>query len=802
MNRLNILEILNNYFLDPTDEMKKKVVDMMNSLINENTYKEYLDLFFAAISSTQLYGFLSYLDVEERDYFFRSDFFKTSSYASKNIQFLNSGQLSLLNELELHKKVFISAPTSFGKTSIINEFVLMKLPELHSVIYIVPTNSLLEELFIKFTRFVKDLKDIKISTQPIKPESENSVLFLTPERFLIYYEEYGLKDTGLLVMDETYKIMDFSNVQISDFVNSRSVRFRKVADIVGTADCKSIFLSPFTYKLTDSMQRFLERFNIKKIDRKIEYVSREILCVDLADQFKSLFPMATQRYRTDDKISLKVSNLVLNLKDEKNIIYVRGYSDAYSIVEEISELAKPTDKSDRFCKFLNHLRKNFSIDDKSTWKIISGLEKGIGIYIAPVPRYIKREIIRLFEENQLHTLIVTTSFTEGVNTNAKNLIFTTLQNGRVKLTPIDTLNVAGRAGRFGKNSIGKIYCIKREIYNEVVKLHEEEIIKLENYNYYLQNNKPLDEHLDFEIDMMDDDYLNDTEKEKKQELEQLLAHYGLTKKDLQICLNVSNKWKLYLYDWFLKCGSNNEVYFNSIIDILNDTEKEKAITTIFEAIRNCFKSIKDNEVNVFPGEIYDIKAFDRVGNFTWGRLYSIFSSGTMIEIIRRNRNYVRGRYNDVMSNKFTKSPSEIKEIFNDCDASWVLSKYYLGDCVTEDTDAFFTEAFKFVSSIIQYKIPYYVGFFVSIFKLYLEKNKTKFDSSAIDVKKIVLSFEENAVNDEQTRLLIDFGLSNDSISKIKDNNISLKDVLNGTYDQNIFDDFEILMINDFAEVMK
>ena len=110
-------------------------------------------------------------------------------------------------------------------------------------------------------------------------------------------------------------------------------------------------------------------------------------------------------------------------------------------------------------KFISHLEKTYSVDDTYEWKIISALKKGVGIYISPLPRYIKREIIRLYEENVLGTLVVTTSFTEGVNTNASNLIFTSLINGPTtnRLSDIDVLNVSGRAGRFAQKSIGKIY---------------------------------------------------------------------------------------------------------------------------------------------------------------------------------------------------------------------------------------------------------------------------------------------------------------------------------------------------------
>ena len=49
--------------------------------------------------------------------------------------------------------------------------------------------------------------------------------------------------------------------------------------------------------------------------------------------------------------------------------------------------------------------------------------------------------------------------------------------------------------------------------------------------------------------------------------------------------------------------------------------------------------------------------------------------------------------------------------------TWVMD-YYNND-LTLDINAFYSETFKFVSNIIQYKIPFYLSFFVSILKLFI-----------------------------------------------------------------------------------
>ena len=107
-----------------------------------------------------------------------------------------------------------------------------------------------------------------------------------------------------------------------------------------------------------------------------------------------------------------------------------------------------------------------------------------------------------------------------------------------------------------------------------------------------------------------------------------------------------------------------------------------------------------------------------------------------------------------------------------------------------------------MSSVIQYKMPYYLSYFVSIFKVYLLKNHPNYDVSKIDVQKIVMSFEDGIIDDENYRVMVDFGLSNDLIKKIKDNNIRVNDIINKSFDKSIFDDFELILFDDFIKVMK
>ena len=326
MNNTEFVSALNEYSFSGEND---KILKILNALFDSGEYKAYLNLVFNAISLTQMYGFLSYLDVNERAAFLSWDKVRSDSYVGNVMPYYNSGQLSLLLELEKHQKIFLSAPTSFGKTSLLLEFIIQHHKSLANVLIIVPTNSLLEELYIKLIDNNRAFEmNYCISTQPYFRQGLRNFLIVTPERFLLLYEGCDLSSFDIIIMDETYKIVDSKNEHISDFIEAGSVRFRKVADMIGQTNNRLILLSPFTYELTDSMGRYLTRHGIKKIDRKIEYVNKEIYRIVDTESFKNHFKIRVIGYTKSASISQKTNILLRVLQDDKNIVYVSQYARA------------------------------------------------------------------------------------------------------------------------------------------------------------------------------------------------------------------------------------------------------------------------------------------------------------------------------------------------------------------------------------------------------------------------------------------------------------------------------------------
>lgn len=96
-------------------------------------------------------------------------------------------------------------------------------------------------------------------------------------------------------------------------------------------------------------------------------------------------------YRKSATIPEKVNLIVGKLQQDSSIVYVPNYSMAYTVATSISSpcLNKPNDS--RYLAFLQHIKDNYLIDERESWSVFQVFKNGIGIYISPIPRYIKKK---------------------------------------------------------------------------------------------------------------------------------------------------------------------------------------------------------------------------------------------------------------------------------------------------------------------------------------------------------------------------------------------------------------------------
>lgn len=514
MRKSELLSKINDIIIE---DNKQKAIDILCELLSDKQNRsENIDLIYILIDAFQLYGYTYSLNREKFKNSFNMENFeyRLETYKGKKIEYYNSGQLSLIDKIEEENKTIISAPTSFGKTSLVIEYILAHLDKINNIIFILPTKSLIEELYIKFLQINRDLLEKYSVTVNILKNKYRTIRLLTPEKFLSYYEYNKLENIDLLVMDEAYKIEDEqTNNRGKTVINKRAYKFRKVMEIISNSNIKTIILSPYTYEKDISMQEYMNKYNVLPLNRTLNYVKHNYIDLSTIQEYKKFFNIGEQILKKEyNNIPDKAFQILMKIKDSSNVIYINITTDAIRIVNklEINNCNFLTNTNDRYEKFINHLIENYNVEEADEWYVITALKLGVGIYVSSMPRYVKKEIINLFEEGIIKCLIVSTAFIEGVNSCAENIILTSGYTGKnIELNQMSLLNISGRAGRFGKRYIGNVFFINNKIYENVIMVKDKGV-SLSNPNY--KKNFTDTRRDDYEIEMIDEKYLNEKEK--------------------------------------------------------------------------------------------------------------------------------------------------------------------------------------------------------------------------------------------------------------------------------------------------
>ena len=776
MIRKEILRKINKIVLD--DDMDEAVKLLCKLLEEDND--EFTDLIYILIDNFQLYGYVKPTELDNFKEAFLYDAFQYTlmSYKGEYIKHLNSGQVSLLDTISEEQKLIISAPTSFGKTSLLIEYIINNTFELNNIIFIVPTNSLIEELYIKLLKVNKDIALKYKVTININKSSYRNIRILTPERFLTYYEYYGIGDEDLIVMDETYKI-ESDNKENLDVIDNRALKFRKVIEILGKSNKKAIMLSPYTYEKDESMKTYMEKYKVVEENRKTKYVVHNYYNLKKLRDFKQHFSNNIVTY-TEYKNNLqKTIHILENLKEDSNVVYINYPSIAVKMLELIKTnniVNNGYETDERYKVFVKHLEDMYSVENVGEWYIISAIKQGIGIYVASMPRYVKREIVNLFEKDILKTLIVTTAFIEGVNSCAKNIIVTSgFTGGKEPLNEMELLNISGRAGRFGKRYIGNVYFIDDTTYKKVYSVKDKGV-ELSNPNYKENGTDSI--RNDYEIEMIEDRYLSEEEIARKDSIINNITNDNLDYAELlNICINAPIEWKIRLYRYFKE--KDNPKQYKGYIDNIVIEESESVI----EGIENVFYCLRDANIPIENRNFSNVNAFKINGEFLWGMLYKTHINGNIKKILATKKKFILEEKNRLPSEFFEKS--------------W-MDKYFNQEGNFQD-NKLYEETFKFISNIIEYKIPYYIGLFVGVFSYYIKKENIVLEEESKSNLENVIEKIENMGIDEKLLPFYDYGFPKEMIDRIEKLEYPLE--MYKIEDLKEFDEYEKIMLKEFLEII-
>ncbi len=391
---------------------------------------------------------------------------------------LHSAQSHVLKRLLLGDNIAVSAPTSFGKSFIVDAFIAIRHPE--NVVMIVPTIALADEARRRIEH--KFSQEYKIITTTDATIAERNIFIFPQERSFAYLDK--LETIDMLIVDEFYKAS-------SMFDDDRSSSLLSAIIELGRISRQKYYLAPNIHKIADNV--FTQGMQFMRLT-----------------DFKTVITKAANIYkkrRYDENIEeFKKSHLIKILQNSKSKTLI--YAGSYNNINKVSSIL--TDNlHKKETPLLKHFNDWLKVNYGDSFSLCQLSERGIGIHNGKMHRSLSQIQVKLFEYTEgLDTIISTSSIIEGVNTQAEQVIVWSNKKGSHKFDYFTYRNIIGRAGRMFKYFVGKVYLLEEPPTQEnttlTIDFPDEVAESLDSENPGIEISQEQNNHIkEYEAFMMD-----------------------------------------------------------------------------------------------------------------------------------------------------------------------------------------------------------------------------------------------------------------------------------------------------------
>lgn len=413
---------------DTDDPLLLEAVPRLSELVSRN--QEDLGPYQQLVSSlARSTGLWNYIDIKNAD---TSDAFVAEAATAYELDgvIFHREQINALDALLSGRNLILSAPTSFGKSLLVD--ALLATNKYQRIAVVLPTIALLDEFRRRFRDRFADKFNIVMHQS--ETSTDGPTIFLGTQERLIYREDLGRLD--LTVVDEFYKLDPARRDDRSVTLNAAVYRLLKRSK-------QFFFLGPNIDKVSVAPDA---RWNFEFLKTRFSTVAVDTL--DLKD-------IADKRGRLIDEIG-----------EDKNwpaLVFVSSPGKANKLAIELSEKMAVSELSGDFSAWLkeNIGRKNF---------LSEAIEYGFGVHHGRIPRAIAAHMVRLFNQEKLPVLLCTSTLIEGVNTAAKTVMIYDKTINRDSYDFFTFSNIRGRAGRLGQHHVGQVM-----VFNDVPEQTELEV---------------------------------------------------------------------------------------------------------------------------------------------------------------------------------------------------------------------------------------------------------------------------------------------------------------------------------------
>jgi len=369
-------------------------------------------------------------------------------------------QLQIVSMIKDNAASIISAPTSFGKTFCIFEYIVKYKPR--NVVLIVPTLALVDEYFKKIIKKYKNkFSEYKIHTSISEDKiynfNMNNIFILTHDRVVQETSYQIMEEIDFLVIDEVYKLE-------TDKSNDRVLVLNMAYYYLSKKAKKYVLLAPFIKSIE----------NIDELDKEPVFYNTNYSPV--VNDVKT-YSIIDENDRFDE------CKRILDMlgPNEKTLIYFPTVANMYRYITSIIASEPKLESLDNEVFYFIEWAKE---EIHEEWCLITALERGYLIHNGQIPIGTRLFQLDYYEQSNVYNrLLCTSTLLEGVNTTAKNIIITKPSRMSNKVgdsfSAFDFFNLVGRTGRLNQHYIGNAHYIKSQNDPVYVKADAIKSIKFE-----------------------------------------------------------------------------------------------------------------------------------------------------------------------------------------------------------------------------------------------------------------------------------------------------------------------------------
>lgn len=377
----------------------------------------------------------------------------------------------------------LSAPTSAGKSFVFLAYIeqLKRTRPLVNLVYLVPSRALISQVATDLRSASFD-HAFDVTTVPIlaAPTVMGTPIYvLTPERLQVLFHAAPELTFDVAIVDEAHLISE----------GSRGVVLHSVLQDLHRRhpNMQFLFSSP-QVREPAVFGAVVGRDEVRVVKTKDSPVAQNIILLNRrTDEQKKIDMLLWQNGERMHLAEIDARIPIYNSHDglvylswvlgnaSQSLIYAVGPADCEDIAFKIRELSKDPTVADllpthTLSEQSIRVRKDLAAFAKESvhpsYVLAETVEGGVGFHYGRIPPLLRGAVEGAFSEGHLNYIVCTSTLLQGVNLPARNIFMQNPHKGEDNpIEPVDFWNLAGRAGRLGKDFQGNVFLVDYETWD-------------------------------------------------------------------------------------------------------------------------------------------------------------------------------------------------------------------------------------------------------------------------------------------------------------------------------------------------